>query len=410
MTNALTTRQAGLIVFVAMLCNKMLSLNSLIAYGALNDSWIVFLISFVIDFLFVLIFLYFMKKIDKPILVYIKERFGKVTSVTVAILFAILFLFRTTQIAVDIYLFFVQLIYVEINRVVFVICFLTIIFYFGTRKLRSLGRTAELVIFLIVISLGLSFVMSMKAIDFEKLLPIFSHNFLSLGREIVLHNLWFGDFLLFFYFVGNVKMEKNTPKRLIWSYVLSCAIILLFVVIFTSAFGNTASMHRVAVIDVTEFSPRLLAQGRYNWLVYFMFPIVLVLGLGIYSSYVTMSYKFCIRDSVKSKNTISGLLTTASVLALFFVFRFTYSAFYNFVVGGFFYYVLAIQYVLPILLLVMISIDSTITSKKSRYPLRQKASGISNSKMQSKQAQNKRVKHNKNVLGKSSKKNAEVQA
>lgn len=366
MTNAISTRQAGLIVFVAMLCNKLLSLNSLISYNALNDAWIVFLLSFVIDFVFVLIFLYFMRKIDKPILIYIKEKFGKVTSIIFAVLLGVLFLFRTTQITVDIYLFFVQLIYVEINRVVFVICFLTIIFYFGTRKLRSLGRSAELLIVLIVTSLALSFVMSMKAFDYEKLLPIFSHNVMSIGQNIVLHNLWFGDFLLFFFFIGNVKMQKDTTKKLIWSYVISCIIVLLFVVIFTCAFGNTASMHRVAVIDITEFSPRLIAQGRYNWIVYFMFPIALVLGLGIYSNYVTMCYKFCIRDNLKSKNTISGLLTTASVMALFFIFRFTYSAFYNFVVGGFYIYVAAVQYVLPIVLLFMMSISSLKVNQKKR--------------------------------------------
>lgn len=364
MTNKLSARQAGIIIFIVMLCNKMLSLNSLISYSAQNNAWIIFLVSFAIDFLFVLICVYFMKIMDKPILEFIKEKLGKTISIILAILISVLFLFKTTQIMVDIYLFFVQLIYVEIDRIVFVVCFLTIVFYLGTRKLRSIGRTAELLVILIATSLVLSFLMSMKAIDFEKLLPIFSVNVKNLGECLIRHNLWFGDFWIFFFFIGNVKMEKNTTKKLMFAYVISCAVVLLFVIIFTCAFGNTASMHRVAVIDVTEFNPRLVAQGRFNWLVYFMFPIALVLGIGIYSNYIAMCYEYCMSDKLKHKILISGLLSTASILAMFFIFRFTFTAFYNFVTGGFYYYTIAVQYVLPIVLLGVLNIKFMIENKK----------------------------------------------
>ena len=364
MTNKLSVRQAGIIIFIVMLCNKMLSLNSLIAYNTLNSAWIVFFVSFAIDFLFVLIFMYFMKIMDKPILEYIKDEFGKTISIILAVLVSVLFLFKTTQVLVDIYLFFVQLIYAEINRVVFLFCFLTIVLYFGTRKLRSLGRTAELLIVLIVASLVLSFLMSMKALDIEKLLPIFGVNFMNIGESIVKHNLWFGDFWIFFFFVGNVKMERNTNKRLAFAYLLSCAVVVLFVVIFTCAFGNVASMHRVSIIDVTEFNPRLVAQGRFNWLVYFMFPIALVQGIGIYSNCITMCVEHCVRKNFDRKPIICGMITTGLMLALFMIFRFTYTAFYDFVTNGFCFYTIAVQYVLPIVLVGVLNIKFLIKNKK----------------------------------------------
>ena len=108
MTNALSTRQACIMLFITIICNKMLSLNSLISFDCLNDTWVVYVISFVIEFLFVLLFLYLINTIDKPIFQYIKEKFGKVVSTIIAILICFLFLLKVTEIMVDIYLFFVQ--------------------------------------------------------------------------------------------------------------------------------------------------------------------------------------------------------------------------------------------------------------------------------------------------------------
>ncbi len=400
MTNALSTRQACIIMFISIICNKMLSLNSIIAFDCLNDTWIVFAISFVIEFLFILIFLYLIKIIDKPILQYVKEKFGKVVSTILALLIAFLFLLKTTEVMVDIYLFFVQLIYTEINRILFIVCFITIVYYFGSRKLRSLGRTAEILLVLIVSSIILSFFISIKSFDIEKLLPIFNTNFRVIWHNILSHNLWFGDFMILFYIIGNIKREKCTTKSIIWTHVLSFLVVVVCVILFTCAFGNTASMHRVSLIDITEFSPRLTAQGRFNWIVYITFPIALVLGLGIYSNYVTMSFKFFVRDNVKSKNTISAAITTACVLAICIIFRFTYTAFYNFVTGYMQYFILVIQYVIPIVLLNIILIKKSIDSKKENKMLGEmyRLNKIENLKIQTKIQKNnkKTLKNSKN--------------
>ena len=49
MTKELSTRQACLIIFVAILSTKLLSLNSIISFDMSNNAWFVFFISFVIE-------------------------------------------------------------------------------------------------------------------------------------------------------------------------------------------------------------------------------------------------------------------------------------------------------------------------------------------------------------------------
>ena len=366
MTKQLSTRQACLIILFSMLSTKLLSLNSIISSDMGNNAWFTFFISFVIDFLFALIFIYLINKIDMPILEYIRKNFGYAVSIIISVFVGIMFLFKTTEIMVDIYLFFVQLIYVEINRLVFIVCFFWVLYYFGTRYLRSIGRTIEILLYLVLFSLVLSVVISFKAVNLENLLPFLNINIFRTGQNILTHNLWFGDFWFLFFMIGNIKKESDTTKKLIWTYVLSALVILIFVVIFTGVFGLTAPLHRVCVIDITEVTPRLINQARFNWLVDFIFPIVLILGLGLHANCITICIKHFIRGCVKSKNTISGILTTAFVLIIGIIFKFTFTLYYNFITNIYFYFNTFSQYALPIIILIMIEISQT-ESRGLRY-------------------------------------------
>ena len=166
-----------------------------------------------------------------------------------------------------------------------------------------------------------------------------------------------------FFFVGSIKLEKNSAKNIIWSYVISSAVCLIFVLAFTSTFGLTASMHRVCLIDITEVTPRVLNQARFNWLVYFTFPIALVIGLGIFANCTSMCIENCIREKLDSKNTISTIIMIGCVFVIAIVFRFTFTPFYDFVTKYFVYFNSVVQYILPIFLLLLIAVKNSSESK-----------------------------------------------
>ena len=364
MTKTLTTRQASLVIFVTMISTKLLSMNSIFSHNMKNNTWFAVFVSFLLDFLFALLFIYLIKKIDIPILEYIKQKFGYAFSFVLSLFVAIMFLFKTTQVMVDIYLFFVQLIYVDINRIVFIVCFATVVFYFGSRHLQSIGRALELFIYLIVFSIILSLVLSFKSISFENLLPFLNLNFYTTSKTVLFNNLWFGDFWLLFFLVGNIKIEKDTTKKLVLSYAISCFTVLVFTIVFTAVFGLTASMHRVCVIDITQVLPRLLDHTRFNWIVDFTFPIALIMGLGIYSNCSSLCIRHCLKKDLENKNVISGLITTASVLAICIVFNFVFTDFYRFVTNVFAYYNVFVQYIIPVILLVIIQSKIQKSQKK----------------------------------------------
>ena len=85
MQKQLTDRQTGLILIVSILANKLLMLPGIMCFESKNSAYLVFLLSFLIDFLFVMIFLYINQKIDMPIFKFLENRFGKIVAIVFAL-------------------------------------------------------------------------------------------------------------------------------------------------------------------------------------------------------------------------------------------------------------------------------------------------------------------------------------
>lgn len=354
MTKAITTRQAILIIFIVMVSTKLVALPSIISYNMGANAWFVFAMSFVIDFVFLLLFLSINSKLNMPLLTFVRLRFGKVISTIFAVLVGIMMLFKTIQILVATYLYFSELIYVEINRVIFICSLAVLVYYFGSRYMQSLARSVEIVIFVVAGSLVLSLILSLKSINLENLLPFLNINFYTTTKTMLFHNLWFGDFWLMFFFVGNIQKQKNTNRRIIIGYLISAIVVLVFVAVFTCTFDHIAPIFRVCIIDITEVSPRLLDQARFSWLVNFTFPIALIYAMGIYSNCSVICIKHILGKNAKSKTTISTILLLASIATVAIIFNLIFTNLYYFLIDIYCYFNTAVQYVLPVVLLVLV--------------------------------------------------------
>ena len=363
MQKQLTTRQTGLILFVSILSNKLLMLPGILSFDASNNAWTIFLISFVIDFLFLLLFLYLTNKIDEPIFEYIKKRYGKFVAICFAIPVCATFAFKCVDIFGECYLFFDQVMYVQINQIIFMSCFVFMILYIGSRAWRTIGRTCELLFIIMLVSLSLSLYMSINSVNLSNLLPFFSIQPNSLFSVMFRHNLWFGDFAIMFLLVGNIKVEKDTNKQLMLTYVLGEFVVLLFVVIFIGVFGRTSSIHRMAIIDITENTPRITTEGRLNWVIDLIFPFVNILGLGIFASAGTKSIEFCLPKSI-STNIVSVTIFAGIVVMLALISNISYPNLYDMSSKLACYISAFTQYMLPIFLLIMCQKGEIFYDKK----------------------------------------------
>lgn len=371
MEKGVTTRQACLLVMFSMIGSKLLICASMMSYQMTNNAWIAFAISFLIDFMFCLLMIYLIKTVDMPLLDYIKLKFGKVVAIIIASVVTIMFAVKLAELLLECHLFFTQLLFVETKKLIFIFCFVVILFFFGTRKFEGIGRSAEMLIYLVLFSLIVSIVISFQSADASNILPL-RLNLNTTVRTIFAHNMWFGDFWILAFCVGRIRIEKNTAKKLVWSYLISVAIVLTFVVVFTMTFGLTASLHRMCVVDITEISPRLLDEGRLNWLVYFIFPIALIFCVGIYSNCTCACTRQFLFEKEKNKSTISATITCVIVVAICFLMRFELARFYGFIQQYYCYFVAVVQYVLPLILVVAVSLEEKKAQKKPGAKLQKK--------------------------------------
>ena len=364
MKKQLTARQTGLILIVSILANKLLMLPGIISVDAKQNAWLVFFASFVVDFLFLMIFLYVSSKIDVPIFEYLQKRFGNAVAILFAIPIIITFVFKTVDIFGECYLFFEQVMYVKIDQIIFMACFAIMILYLGSRAFRTLGRTIELVFFVFVISLFLCLYMSIGSVNTSNLFPVFQTQPTTFFYEIFSHNLWFGDFLAMFLLVGNIKTDKNTNRHIMIDYLIGVTIVLMAVVIFTCVFGNTAPMHKMAIIEITEYTPRLTTEGRLNWLIDLIFPFVNILGLGIYANMGTKALEFCLPKKIAT-NIIAVTIFAGLVFASALIINISYPNLYALISEYVCYISAFAQYILPIFLILLLQKKEMKYDKKT---------------------------------------------
>ena len=363
MQKQLTSRQTGLILLVAIISNKLLLLPGILSFGAKNDAWIVVLFSFVIDFLFLLLFLHLANKIDEPLFLFLQKKYGKAVAICFAIPVCITFAFKCVDIFGECYLFFDQVMYVNVNQMIFMSCFIFMILYLGSRSWRTLGRTCELLFFVFAVSLFLSFYMSINSVNLSNILPFFSIRPNNLFSVILKNNLWFGDFVIMFLLVGNIKIEKNTNSHIMISYFAGEAVVLLFVVIFICVFGRTSAIHKMAIIDITENAPRITTEGRLNWMIDLIFPLVNILGLGIFANAGTKSLEYCLPKKI-STNIVSVIIFAGIVCSFALISNISYPNLYK-ILSEFACYVSVItQYILPIFLLILCQKGELFYDKK----------------------------------------------
>lgn len=363
MQKQLTDRQTGLILIVSILANKLLMLPGIICFEAKNNAYLVFLLSFLIDFLFVMIFLYINQKIDMPIFKFLQNKFGKAVAVLFALPIIITFAFKCVDIFGECYLFFDQVMYVQVNQIIFMTCFLIMILYLGSRAYRTIGRSIELLFFVFVISLFLSLYMSIGSANWSYLLPLNATMPTTIFQTMFNHNLWFGDFLALFLLVGNIKMEKNSKRRILIDYIIGSCIVLLTVVIFICVFENTASIHKMAIIDITEYTPRLTSEGRLNWVIDLIFPIVNIIGLGIFANMGTKALEFCLPKKISS-NLIAVIFFAGMVFALAFFSNISYPNLYLMITKIGSYLSFITQYIFPIILIILCQKKELVYDKK----------------------------------------------
>ncbi len=315
MTKKLSTRQMGLILFLSVVGQKFITLPVILYHYARNDAWFVMAIALAFDYLILRIYLWFVGK-------YPNVKFSQVCEavagkVIARLLFVVLFIYlfiKMCMIAKEVGYYFSEVLFEKINWVGFVFPSMLLYWFMLSKDLTCLGRSVEVIFPFVLLGIVFSIVTSLKNIDMLNLLPFFRTeptNLLLAG----IRSWWaFGNYVYLIVFTGEVNYSENFKKTILKYVHIAILLIIIFSLLFVSAFGNMTSSQGLAIGDMSLNSNNAIAVSKVDWLTIIIWSIKLTVQMAIMGHCLKIAFKYMVQT--KNDYIAIGFITVALFIML----------------------------------------------------------------------------------------------
>lgn len=328
---------------------KFLETPSLLAGAAKDDVLIPAVLQFLTQSLVLLGVLYASSKSEKPLLTRLQKVLGK-WSIVVYAFFALFYLFVAILPLLDLEKF-VYAAFFDTAPTTFSFAFFFFLLAFVCAKgLKSIGRCADLCLFLFLLPFLALIGMSFFEADLSRLLPFFGTSFKGSALGFLKGTPHFCDAILLLPLIANRKYKEGDGVKIMSGYWAGCIMCLLFFAVFFGVFSSLAPREHYAFLKIAQYFPALDVVGRVDLLFVYFLSIVLLFYTCLPLIYV--NELTCKMFHVKQKAFSSAILALISFIFVLFMNKY-YNAFYA-VVGGILVPVfLLVSYLLPLFCLLM---------------------------------------------------------
>lgn len=282
-----STRQFVVVQFLVALAVKMFMLPALMLRVVGKDSYIVMLAWIAFEFVdLTFVVLLARRNPDKNMYEILTDAFGKVVSRVIVAMFTLFVCAKGLLVLGELKTFFVVTMYADINWVVMLIPLMALLCAFGIRSLRSIGRTAELITPVIVVSTLVLSGLLLGDIEFANLLPVMENGFAPIKKGMLTFPMWFGDVSFLLMFLGNIKINRGFIWKSYLSKLVATALVMLFSVTLFSTYANVSTLidYGNNVSNMTQLSMGAQDNGRFDLMFYciWLFTVFLKLALIFY--------------------------------------------------------------------------------------------------------------------------------
>ncbi|MBP3345151.1 MAG: GerAB/ArcD/ProY family transporter [Clostridia bacterium] len=286
MKSNISIRQAGILLVLCLLSNKVLLLPSLLFERSGADGIFSIIISFAIELILLPILIKLkLKYPNKSFYLILKENIT--TFGAKIILFALMvFMFIKAILTFSIvYVYFKQEIYQEEFLVLILVCMLPVITHGVLSGLRTISRTMEF--FFIAVMAGFLVCLSLSLFTPISIPVFFTSSAKSIFSSSFKYWIVFDDFLLFFLILDRIELKKGQQKKLYFYFCLGVSLVIGLFFFFYAKYPVTAFMHDNALPDLLVFSVQFSAIGRLDIVAMITIMITTLFQIEIYC------YGFC---------------------------------------------------------------------------------------------------------------------
>jgi hypothetical protein len=209
-----------------------------------------------------------------------------------------------------------------------------------SKGLKTLGRAADLSLFLFLIPFLALIGMSLFTADFSHLFPLFENKLGDTMYAFKRTTPHFSDAVLLLPLLGNLRYKKGDSTKILSGYAIGAIGSLLFIATFYGIYASIAPREHYAFSKIAEYFPALDIIGRFDLLFVYMLTIVLLIFTAMPIQYTTQL--ICHGFHIKSGVLVSFIVNLGALLFLLFANR-QYNTLYD-LIGGkltFIFYLIA---------------------------------------------------------------------
>lgn len=253
---------------------KLSEVPSILAKYAAGDLLLSALLHFMLQAAVLFAILIASSRSEKPLLMRLQEKLGK-GIVFFYILYAAYFIFAAVVPLLDLEKFTYAVFFDTSPTLFSFLFFFFLSAFICTKGIKSIGRAADLCLFLFVFPFLALIVMSLTETDFSRLLPLFGTKWGDTMSAFTHTIPYFSDAVLLLPLIGNLRYQKKDGLKIMSGYGVGAAGTLLFLAVFYGIYGSIAPREHYAFSKIAQYFPALSTIGRIDLI--FVYALTAVL-------------------------------------------------------------------------------------------------------------------------------------
>ena len=313
--SAVKSRQIAFFAAFILPVYKLLETPSLLARFAKGDLLLPAALHFFVQTGLLILLVYACSRSEKTLFERLNMRLGKWSAAFYALL-ALYFLFVAVLPLLDLEKFVYAVFYDTSPTLFSFAAFFVFAAFACTKGLKTVGRSADLALFLFLPAFLLLVGMSFPATKLDNLLPLFGESAKASLSGFAYTTPHFADALFLLPLVGNLRYQKGDGKKIVIGYGVGAAFVLAFLCVFFGLYSTIAPREHYAFSKIAQYFPVLSIVGRIDLLFVYMLCVVLFFYTAAPLQYTVY---FCSKIArTNRKTTLSALVCFAAFLFVLF--------------------------------------------------------------------------------------------
>lgn len=350
MKSEITTRQLGILVFLAFLTTKFINLPSLIYQRSEDVSLVIFSVLTIMEAIVIcMILTYISKHAGEKFYDILKNNYGEIIAKLIYLCFFAYFILKFTLFVQGNYAFMRDSIFSNAGKLLYWSILFTIVISIAYSPMKAFSRTCEFFFLILLVGLIMCIALGFFSGSFELPYISFDISASDFFSDIVSLNFWFGDAVFLLVFMDKVKKDENY-NMYVYSYlILAIVILFIFAFCYYGVFPVTAYNHNYAIYDMSVFGPSTVSIGRLD-----IIPVITMMFYVILQS--SLLFKCCKKsiedfaEAEEKENMGSIILCTIITLVLIVAVFKNDDVVFAFIDSGYKWFTLFISFIFPLFL------------------------------------------------------------